>query len=310
MARLTTLFDEGLWLKGNLHAHSTMSDGRLTPGELAASYREAGYQFLSLADHNRFCAFDDFDREDFLMLPGVEMSYDGPYPRPGDPRKYCHIVGLDRGNGDCGFGHLQDIPLPPPGGGSVAVNGIIRRLNEGNLFTVLAHPWWSHLEWDEVAALEGFVAIEVFNNLCQVGSGCGYSETWWDCLLRRGRRVWGVATDDTHQYMDDRFGGFVRVKARSFTKRGILEALEAGSFHASQGPEIYRFEVVDGEVWLECSPAEQIFFIAYDNYGAGFKGEGLTRVHYPLNGDESYLRAEVVDARGRKAWANPIFLRP
>ncbi len=119
MARLTTLFDEGLWLKGNLHAHSTMSDGRLTPGELAASYREAGYQFLSLADHNRFCAFDDFDREDFLMLPGVEMSYDGPYPGPGTRENTAISWGWIGGMATAASVICRTFPCPRPAGATL-----------------------------------------------------------------------------------------------------------------------------------------------------------------------------------------------
>ena len=38
-------------LKGNLHAHSTFSDGRLTVEEVVARYRDMGYDFLAITDH-------------------------------------------------------------------------------------------------------------------------------------------------------------------------------------------------------------------------------------------------------------------
>ena len=39
------------WFRGNLHTHTTVSDGRKTPDETAAIYRAAGYDFLALTDH-------------------------------------------------------------------------------------------------------------------------------------------------------------------------------------------------------------------------------------------------------------------
>jgi hypothetical protein len=38
-------------LRGNLHTHTTLSDGTLTPEEVARRYREAGYDFLAFTDH-------------------------------------------------------------------------------------------------------------------------------------------------------------------------------------------------------------------------------------------------------------------
>ena len=45
---------EGLWLKGNLHSHTTVSDGVYEPAEMAMDYRAHGYDFISMTDHNVF----------------------------------------------------------------------------------------------------------------------------------------------------------------------------------------------------------------------------------------------------------------
>ena len=37
--------------KANIHAHSTVSDGALTPAELKQAYKEHGYSILSITDH-------------------------------------------------------------------------------------------------------------------------------------------------------------------------------------------------------------------------------------------------------------------
>lgn len=41
----------GNWYKGNLHCHSTISDGELSPEELIRLYEEEGYSFLAITDH-------------------------------------------------------------------------------------------------------------------------------------------------------------------------------------------------------------------------------------------------------------------
>ena len=39
------------WFKGNLHTHTTASDGKLPPEECYALYKSKGYDFLARTDH-------------------------------------------------------------------------------------------------------------------------------------------------------------------------------------------------------------------------------------------------------------------
>jgi len=41
----------GQWYKGNVHVHSTASDGGKTLAEMAEMYASAGYDFLCRTDH-------------------------------------------------------------------------------------------------------------------------------------------------------------------------------------------------------------------------------------------------------------------
>ncbi|MFN7973166.1 MAG: PHP domain-containing protein [Acidobacteriota bacterium] len=50
-------------LKGCLHTHTTCSDGRLSPQEVADAYDELGYDFVAFTDH------------DYLWKPGQENAY-------------------------------------------------------------------------------------------------------------------------------------------------------------------------------------------------------------------------------------------
>ena len=49
----SVLGGEARWWKGNLHTHSLWSDGDDYPESIAAWYRDHGYNFLALSDHNR-----------------------------------------------------------------------------------------------------------------------------------------------------------------------------------------------------------------------------------------------------------------
>ena len=43
--------DGYFWVKGNLHCHTTNSDGRVAPQERLDQYVAQGYDFLCLSDH-------------------------------------------------------------------------------------------------------------------------------------------------------------------------------------------------------------------------------------------------------------------
>lgn len=67
-------------LKGNLHAHTTFSDGRRPVGEVIARYRERGYDFLAITDHDGWITDDYWFRippgdDRMLVLSGIEIDY-------------------------------------------------------------------------------------------------------------------------------------------------------------------------------------------------------------------------------------------
>jgi len=61
------------WYKGMLHCHSYWSDGRAFPEQAARAYREAGYHFFCLSDHNRLGA----DRSHWRDV----CEDEGPWPK-------------------------------------------------------------------------------------------------------------------------------------------------------------------------------------------------------------------------------------
>ena len=71
------MFSEtGRWYRGNLHSHSTNSDGKLKPEEAVALYKKYGYHFLCLSEHDHFTDLSaQFDSPEFIILPGLEAEH-------------------------------------------------------------------------------------------------------------------------------------------------------------------------------------------------------------------------------------------
>ena len=68
------------WLRGNLHAHTTVSDGACPPEEVIADYERRGYDFLAISDHDKFVPPADYQgRTKMTLIGGVETSANGPH---------------------------------------------------------------------------------------------------------------------------------------------------------------------------------------------------------------------------------------
>ncbi len=65
------------WYRGDCHLHSWHSDGRRTPGEIAALARAAGLDFVNSSDHNTHSAHAHWAEaagDDLLVLLGEEVT--------------------------------------------------------------------------------------------------------------------------------------------------------------------------------------------------------------------------------------------
>ena len=63
------------WLAGDLHAHTTHSDGTLSVGELAAAtVRAGGLDFLAVTDHNTVSHVAHLNAGDLVLVPGQEVT--------------------------------------------------------------------------------------------------------------------------------------------------------------------------------------------------------------------------------------------
>lgn len=281
------------WWKGNLHTHTTLSDGRKTPAEAAARYREEGYDFLALTDHWHFAPGGE--AEGLLLLSGCE--YDVGEAGLAENGIY-HIVAIG----------AEQAPALAKAPGLTAQQ-VLDAVHAAGGFAILAHPAWSLNRPDEIVRLRGIDASEVYNTM----SGTPWngrradSGVILDTAAANGLLLPLVASDDAHSYTGEDCRSFVYVQADELSRGAILSALRAGRFYASQGP---RMEIsFDGErVRVSCTPAQMVVFYSNLVWSSNrvVQGEGLTAAEYRVLPGERFVRAEVIDAEGRIAWSSPF----
>ncbi len=274
--------EKGNWYKGNLHAHTTNSDGQFSPGEICRIYRKAGYSFLCITDHNSITRTEEV--EGLTLLQGSEIN-----------TGYTHIVAVN----------LKKAINPE----RLSNQHIIDAVNRQGAIPIIAHPYWSNLTVTELLALRGYAGIEAYNHLCHNLLGKGYSTVHLDGLLQAGRKISCFAADDVHSKRD-LTAAFIMVKARSRKKNDILSSIGKELFYSSTGVTIRDLRLDEGirTIKIRFSPAKTVDFIALTPAGKRVDAgrDEIECAEYEIQGNEKYLRIEITDKNNRKAWVNPI----
>lgn len=284
----------GEWLKGNLHTHTTESDGVFPPQEMVDMYAGAGYDFLALTDHDRLTPPASLNAQGLVLIPGSEIA-----GGRGELGQTYHVVVLG-------------LKAPVAYDAAADIQEVVNTARAAGEICFIAHPNWSSLTYRDLLTVEGISGVEVYNTDCHHGCGSGESAVHWDELLVRGRRLWGLAVDDAHWHFPDGLIGWVRVKSPKRTPEAILAALQQGHFYASNGPLIHDLQLADDQVHIACDPAREVRLIA-PGPGQGTTTHRLnltgpfTEVSLPLHPTWEVARVEVIDAAGRVAWSNPWY---
>jgi len=271
------------WYKGQMHCHTTNSDGQCTPAQLEAKYRQAGNDFLIITDH-----------EQVTSDPAAESGSDVPVVVPGEERGteegHMIVVGL--------AGHLPSRP------GQELIDQAVSRQG----LVMVNHPEWRGGIYD-IRELDRLVGYQ-FMEMCNGGES---HERPWDYVLSKGHKyVWGVASDDFHGGPGDEVARcFIVVNAPELTAQAILGNLKAGNFYSSEGPKLDMSLTGDSLV-VKSDQESTVTFRG--RYGIPYLKSVITPgqmdwASYRFQGDEGYVRVEVERHSDRKhAWSQPVFV--
>jgi hypothetical protein len=288
------------WLKGNLHSHTTNSDGKAAPQERLDGYVAQGYDFLCLSDHHQITRIDSVEVPDgFIAIQGAELHPDNPF----GGQKH-HFVCLN-------IHEDMDAQNMPP-------QHVVDEVRRQGGSVWLAHPHWSSVNIQrDTMPLRGFAGIEVFNTTCRC-AGRGESSVHWDDWMEQENRLYpALANDDAHAVESaqrDTYQGWTWVRVKERTAAAICEALVQGASYSSTGPQIRDIQFVRNgagvvEATVECSQVQRIAAVN-DAYGTEYHEGGalFETATFALRPNARWVRFEVVGAQGNKAWSNPFDL--
>lgn len=193
------------WYAGALHAHTTHSDGALTPAQLADKARGEGLDFLAITDHNNTAhQLETPPRRDLLLVVGEEVT---------TPGGHFNVWGLGGERDYVDFRVLA---------GDRAIDTLVEGARTRGAVVSINHPAgtcfacsWTH------AVPDGVNAIEISDQPAQ-------ALAMWDVLLRQGRRIAAVGTSDWHRGDAPLGSPCVRVWADDLSTPAILAGIRAG----------------------------------------------------------------------------------
>lgn len=281
----------GKWLKGNLHAHTTQSDGRADPQTVIANYAALGHDFLMLSDHEVLTderQYSQWDNHGLLLIPGIEIA--------GGP----HLLHVN-----------ADRAIPPLPLRQDILNRITSAVQaHGSGFAVMNHPNWQsrfdHATIEQLQEWVGYAGIEIFNGVIGRLEGSQYALDKWDMLLSAGRRVWGFANDDSHHGAVESGLGWNVAYVRKHTVAGVVEALQNGRFYASTGVVIRSIRVDGLTASIRTENAERI--VAVRDGGARIKVVDAKSIEVEAPPEAKYIRFACWGRGEAMAWTQPFFL--
>ena len=329
------LLDESKnFYRGNMHCHSTLSDGHFTPEELKELYKSRGYSFLAITAHEHFNNNSYLDDEDFITLTSAEFAIK-EFPTQSTLKnfdmKVCHLnFYAKRQDNDYTFcynsaaDHFSKPERRPSINrpekdheriyGHEGISALIKEANEHGFFVCYNHPRWSLENYADYLGYDGLWGVEIYNHACCVDGVYDYDINVLDDMLRDGKRVFASCGDDNHnrgaEFMQS-FGASIWVNADSLSYENIVDGLMSGNFYSSMGPEIYSLYVEDGRVYVKCSDAERI---SYSTRGRRSKavnakeGEYLNEASFEIRETDGYFRIEVMNEKGQRANTQAFFL--
>ena len=297
------------WYKGNTHTHTNISDGDSSPDVAVKWYKDHGYRFVVMTDHNK------------TGDGGMQVVY-------GEPGKFLVITGNEIScSSEKKPVHLTAIApsdsLNPVNDSTrvITLQKNVNAIRKAGAVPVINHP---NFVWafgaGEMGQVTGWSLLEIENSHPMVhnrgGIGKPSTEEMWDALLTKGMKIYGVASDDTHGYKDftpfraNPGRGWVCVRSDDLTPGAICAALDKGDFYSSTGVELEDVTFDAASVSVKIKPAGVTAYVVefIGKGGKVFAAMPGPEASYRITGKEGYVRARISDSNGFHAWTQPVFV--
>ena len=321
--------------KANLHVHTRVSDGAMSPEEIKRIYMEKGYSIVAFTDHEVMVPHKELTDESFLAITSTEISTNDRFDcdfcycrtyhlniySPDENKSSFNTFDKSKMWLEHSYAYITD-EQAKQGTNRVYsvenVNEVIKKANDEGCLVSYNHPVWSSQNYSDYSELKGLWGIELYNTGCARN---GYFDTAqpFEDLLRKGERVFPLATDDAH-LLRDCFGGFVMVKADELKYDTVFNALRNGDFYASTGPEFHEISIENGVVTIKSSPVAFIGLSTENRhlFAKRTEGEPMTEVSFDIKWhldmekegitEHQYIRLTMIDEVGNIAYSRAYFV--
>ncbi len=310
------------YYKANMHCHTTLSDGTLTPEEIKQAYMENGYSIIAFTDHEHIIDNSHLSDESFLAITSTEIAIkENPLqstlkntkmkachlnlysPEPHNDVTPCYSTLYDKYIKDETKARIKFDKEFKRVYSARGINKIIREANKKGFLVTYNHPNWSLENATDYLKLDGLWGMEIFNYSC-VYSGHYDDEHIFDEMLRSGKKVMCVCADDNHNVKSDSFGGFIYVNCDSLDYETVFSALKNGYFYASTGVKVTSLELEGDVVRFECSPSSRVVLSTEGRRCDCIRAEGneITSGEFKLRSDDGYFRLRFENKDGTRAY--------
>ncbi len=333
MAREYLLSESGTDYRANLHCHTKLSDGEMTPIEVKEFYKKEGYSIVAYTDHDVFIPHPELCDSEFLALNGFEAEFHDWNETTRNRRRTTHInmIALDKNIENqpcfCRDGYIYFTPqsskdmvkfdetkpdfirkyLPEN------VNLYMKKCKEEGFFVTYNHPTWSRESLNEYGKYEEMNALEIMNGGTLESGYFEYNAHAFDDLLRQGKKICCVAGDDNHSDFDA-FWAWTVIRADALTYKDVANSLKTGNFYATNGPEFKSLYVEDGKMFAETEgEVKDIIFSTGVRHVKHFydkKTGAVTKGEFEFNcKEDEYVRVTLIGKDGTFAFSNPYFIK-
>lgn len=232
-------------LKGDLHIHTSHSDGKDEPGILAANYRRYGFDFIAVTDHNRY--FPSLEAQDVFggLKSGLTILNGEEVHTPGSFVHIVHVGGkqsiaeLYVKQGEAYASEAAEIesslPDVPYKKELALAMWATQKIHKAGGIAIFPHPYWIPNVYNVPDVLTDMLLTGGMFDAYELIGGMGVSgnnlSTARYCELReRGLKIPVVSSSDSHGTIDcPRFNELYTVLfAKENESDAILEAVKSG----------------------------------------------------------------------------------